>query len=67
MRASVPLTVASRPHAALARSQDLALADVLAEYEAAMQSFPVRRRGIFLHRITASLFLSQVDALTLTL
>jgi hypothetical protein len=38
----VPLTVASRFHATLARSRDLALADVSAEYEAAMCSVPVR-------------------------
>jgi hypothetical protein len=34
-----------------------ALADVSAEYEEAMRCFPMRRRGIFLHLIAASLFL----------
>jgi hypothetical protein len=47
---------ASRLHAALARSRDLTLADVSAEDEAAMPLSPVRRKGIFWHRVAASLF-----------
>jgi hypothetical protein len=54
VRASVPLTFASRLHSALAMYRGLALADVSAEYEAAMQSFPV------LHLIAASLPLARI-------
>ncbi|HEX9867470.1 MAG TPA: hypothetical protein VGC99_02565 [Candidatus Tectomicrobia bacterium] len=42
MRASVPLTFASRLHSVLVMYRALALADVSAEYKAAMRSFPVR-------------------------
>jgi hypothetical protein len=42
VKTRVPLTVASRLHAAPAMYRDLARTDVSAEFEAAMQSFPVR-------------------------
>ena len=45
MRASVPLTFASRLHAALTMSRGLALANIPTEDEEAMRSFPCSVMG----------------------